>query len=142
MSKNAYSVAEGHVLRGTEKVAAYDSKTGTLDFLSGKASYRGPVVKFLKSQNLPIDAAPLAPEGESSEPRASRVGVNQDKPREGDVTPENPGGIEPGAPQLPPPEAKVSPKDEAAAAAGQGIIIKDGGKPKFYRDRLTPEGWV
>ena len=156
MSKNAYSVADGHVLRGAEKVAAYDSATGTLDFLPGKANYRAPVVRYLREQGLPAEVPPDRPPGELSEPRASRVGVNLDRPAEpepaaepaGEVMPENPGGVEPGAPELLPaePAADPAPAPEPAAPAKAtepetGHVRLPGGG-KAYRDRLTPEGWV
>lgn len=146
MSKNAYSVADGHVLRGTEKVATYNTETGELDFLPGMANYRGPVVRYLREQGLPAEVPPDRPPGESSEPRASRVGVNLDRPAEpepaaehaGEVTPENPGGVEPGAPELPPAEPPALAKSTEPEA---GHVRLPGGQ-KAYRDRLTPEGWV
>lgn len=138
MSKVTYSVADGHVLRGTEKVAAYNSKTGELEFLPDMANYRAPVVRFLREQNLPAEVPPDRPAEAGNEPRAQRVGVNQDRPAEpepvAEVAPESPEGVEPGAPELPPPAAEV-------AASEFGHVKLTGGQ-KAYRDRLTPEGWV
>lgn len=58
MSKTAYSVADGHVLRGAEKVAVYTD--GVLEFLPDKDNYRAPVVRFLRESGLPADVAPMA----------------------------------------------------------------------------------
>ena len=135
-----YSVAEGHVLRGTEKVAAYDQKTGLLDFLPGKSNYRAPVVRFLKDGGLPVEVKPDPAPGTATEPRATRAGVNTDRPNEGTQ-----GGEKP--PEEPRPEA--IPEAPAPAPSGPAKIgdtavdtIKVAGKPAPYRSRLTPEGWV
>lgn len=90
-TEKAYSVADGHVLRGGDKIATYDSKSGLLDFIEGKAKYRAPAVAYLRKQGLPVEVTPDLPKGDvgagvvsSSKPAASA-------------------GDEPGAPELPPP---------------------------------------
>lgn len=131
MSKTAYSVAEGHVLRGTVKVAAYDQSTGLVDFLPGMANYRAPVVAFLRKSNLPVDVAPVMPEGEAAPLK--------------DVAPQQPGGGERGAPQLPPPVAPVPVAVVAPIAARKAADIKpvavDPIKAKTYPDAppMDPE---
>lgn len=48
MSKE-YALNEGNVTRGGEVLATYNAETKVLDFLPGKAKYRAPVVRFLRS---------------------------------------------------------------------------------------------
>lgn len=89
MSKTAYSVADGHVLRGTEKIAAYVD--GVVDFLPGKDKYRAPVVAFLRKQGLTADVSPMQPEGTETPIAANPEAVRE----QGDP--------------LPPPEEKPTP---------------------------------
>lgn len=55
MSKS-YEVNGGQVLRDGEPIANYDQDTGKLDFLPDKARFRAPVVEFLRSLDLPVEA--------------------------------------------------------------------------------------
>lgn len=55
MSKS-YEVNGGQVLRDGEPIANYDKNTGKLDFLPDKARFRAPVVEFLRSLDLPVEA--------------------------------------------------------------------------------------
>lgn len=118
MSKVNYSVADGHVFRGSEKVAAYEAETGVLDFLPGMANYRAPVVRYLREQGLMAEVAPDRPEDQGEQPAANLAGVNPDRPA--DVVE----AVDP-----------VIPVDVAATA-------KNVSKVSVFRDRLTPEGWV
>lgn len=68
MIKIIYSVANGHVLRGDEKIATYED--GQLEFLPGKENYRAPVVRFLNENDMVVDMAPVRPGAESAEPGA------------------------------------------------------------------------
>jgi hypothetical protein len=131
MSK-AYTVASGYILRGDEKIAAYDQQTGIVDFLPGKANYRAPVVGFLRKASLPVEVAPESPV-EKEPLRARKVGSAApvaDAVPAVDVAPELPGG-EAGAPQARPEPAVFAP---VAATAKQA-------KPN-YNGTLTPDGWV
>ena len=122
MSKNAYTVADGYVLRGAEKVAAYDETTGALTFPEDKKSYRGAVVRWLRAEGKLAEVPPDAPETEPEGTRANRVAIN---------------------PDIPAPVAEPSSEPDAPMAEPvDGIIIKKDGKPVIYRDRLTPQGWV
>lgn len=68
MIKIIYSVANGHVLRGEEKIATYED--GQLAFLPGKANYRAPVVRWLNENDMEVDMAPERQDAESAEPGA------------------------------------------------------------------------
>lgn len=68
MIKIIYSVANGHVLRGDEKIATYED--GQLAFLPGKANYRAPVVRWLNENDMEVDMAPERQDAEIAEPGA------------------------------------------------------------------------
>lgn len=106
VSVNAYSVADGHVLRGTEKIAGYTD--GKLDFLPGKDQYRAPVVRFLRENNLPANVTPLPPAAQpntvarkvSAVPVPDVIAVGAVG---ASIVPQLPGGgAADGSPQLPP----------------------------------------
>ncbi len=116
MSKTAYSVADGHVLRGTEKVAIY-SPEGVVDFLAGKDNYRAPVVAFLRKQGMKVDVAPVAQpeEGVAASPELVR---------------------EPGAPLPPPVEKPVVVTQAPAVRLAKDLpkVVGDPVKSKTYPD--------
>jgi hypothetical protein len=68
MIKIIYSVANGHVLRGDEKIATYED--GQLAFLPGKSNYRAPVVRWLNENDMEVDMAPERQDAEIAEPGA------------------------------------------------------------------------
>lgn len=87
MSKN-YEVNAGQVLRNGEPIANYDQTTGKLDFLPDMARFRAPVVEFLRSIDLPVEA-PTGKTVKKSGVPAAVSGEAEAKPEEAAAEPKD-----------------------------------------------------
>jgi len=119
MSKTAYSVTGGKVLRGQEQVAELNE--GVLDFLPGKANYRAPVVAFLRKQGVEFEVSPALPEGTETPAEVNPQAVRD----QGDP--------------LPPPEEKPTPVAVVPALAPRTVKDVPASKVDPIKSKTYPD---